>query len=245
MIEHDGLELSWLGYATLRLAADGTVVYLDPGRYGVLDGYEGSRASPARSTRDAPRLADGDVVCVSHDHHYDSDAVRTVAGEGATLVLFEGVNTHRIDRDVERPADLPLEVRRVDAEADIAVGDAVVRTTAAYNRADGPHVRRSGEPYHPEGLGCGFHVTLGGTSVYWPGDTDVLEGHERLDVDVLCPPIGGTYTMDRHGAADLAAAMAPDLVVPVHYDTVEAIEADAEAFAADLEARGVPVALDE
>ena len=230
MIEHDGLELSWLGYATLRLEGDGTVVYLDPGRYGVLEGYDGN---------------DGDLVCVTHDHHYDTDAIRTVASEDATVVLFEGVNTHRIDRDVERPADLPHEVREVDDEADIAVGDVVVRTTAAYNRPDGPHVRTDGEPHHPEGLGCGFLVTLAGTSLYWPGDTDALEGHEHLDVDVFCPPIGGSYTMDRHEAADLAARMAPDLVVPVHYDTFEAIEADAGAFAADLEARGVDVALDE
>lgn len=230
VIEHDGLEISWLGYATLRIADGETIVYLDPGRYGVLDGYEGG---------------DADVVCVTHDHHYDTDGIRNVAGDDATVVLFEGINTHRIGRDVERPADLPFKIREVDAESDIAVDDAIVRTTAAYNDPDGPHVRENGEPYHPKGLGCGFHVTLDDTSVYWPGDTDVLEGHERLDVDVFCPPIGGTYTMDRHEAADLAARMDPDLVVPVHYDTFEAIETDAKAFAADLRERGVSVELDE
>ena len=229
MLEHKGLTLDWLGYATLRLEAAGTVVYLDPGRYGVLDDYDGD---------------DGDLVCISHDHHYDTDAVRRVAAEDATLVVFEGINTHRIDRDVERPADLPYDRRTVDAEADIAVGDAIVRTTAAYNEPDGPHVRPSGEPYHPKGLGCGFHVTLDGTSVYWPGDTDVLAGHEHLDVDVFCPPIGGTFTMDRHEAADLAEAMDPDVVVPIHYDTFPEIEADAEAFAAHLRSRGVDVVLD-
>ncbi|WP_254841184.1 MBL fold metallo-hydrolase [Natronomonas marina] len=230
MIEHEGLKLEWLGYATVRLAAAGTVVYLDPGRYGVLDGYE---------------PGDGDVICVSHDHHYDSEAVRSVAGEDATLVAFEGLNTHRIDRDVERPVDLPCEVRRVDDEADVLVDDAIVRTTAAYNDPDGPHVGPGGKPYHPEGFGCGFHVTLDGTSVCWPGDTDVLAGQERLAVDVFCPPIGGTYTMDRHAAAELAEAMAPSVVVPVHYDTFEAIEADAEAFVEDCRSRGVSAVLDE
>jgi L-ascorbate metabolism protein UlaG (beta-lactamase superfamily) len=37
-IRHDGLAATWFGYATLRLEADGTVVYTDPGRYGVLTG---------------------------------------------------------------------------------------------------------------------------------------------------------------------------------------------------------------
>jgi len=51
--------------------------------------------------------------------------------------------------------------------------------------------------------------------------------------------------MDRHGAAVLAAALDPDLVVPIHYNTFEALEADSRAFAADVAGRGVPVALDE
>jgi len=230
MIDHDGLTLEWLGYATVRIATDETVVYLDPGRYDVLGGYDRS---------------DGDVVCVTHDHHYDSDAIRAVASEAATLVAFEGLNPHRIDRDVERPADLPFAVRRVDATADILVDDAIIRTTAAYNDPAGPHVGPNGEPFHPEGFGCGYLVTLDGTSVYWPGDTDVLTGHEHLDVDVFCPPIGGSFTMDRHAAADLAEALDPAVVVPVHYDTFEAIETDAEAFADDCRSRGVDAVLQE
>jgi L-ascorbate metabolism protein UlaG (beta-lactamase superfamily) len=82
-------------------------------------------------------------------------------------------------------------------------------------------------------------------TVFWPGDTDVLEGHDRLDVSLFCPPIGGAFTMDRHEAADLAAALYPDLVCPVHYDTFEAIETNARAFASDVASRGVPVVLDE
>lgn len=228
MIEHGDLSVSWLGYATIRIEGNDTVVYLDPGRYDVLDGYDGG---------------DGDVICVTHDHHYDTDGIRAVAAPEAKLVLFEGINTHRIDRPVERPADLPYDARTVDAESDIAVGKAIIRTTAAYNDPDGPHVDPNGDPYHPKGLGCGFHVTIGGTSVYYPGDTDVLEGHEYLDVDVFCPPIGGTFTMNRREAADLAAALAPELVVPVHYGTFDAIETDVEAFAADLEGRGISVSV--
>jgi L-ascorbate metabolism protein UlaG (beta-lactamase superfamily) len=234
MIRHDGLAVEWLGYATVRIEGDGLVVYLDPGRYGVLDGIE-------------PR--DGDLVCVTHDHHYDSDGIRRVANEDATVVIFDGVNTHRIDREVERPVDLPQDVRRVDDEADLAVGDVIVRTVPAYNEPDGSHTRENGEPYHPEGSGCGYHLTVPSprdqeVRAFYPGDTDVLDGHAELDVSLVLPPIGGTLTMDRNDAADLAAEMDPDLVVPVHYDTFEAIEADDRAFAADVAARSVPVVLD-
>jgi L-ascorbate metabolism protein UlaG (beta-lactamase superfamily) len=78
----------------------------------------------------------------------------------------------------------------------------------------------------------------------WPGDTDVLDGHAKLDVSLFCPPIGGSFTMDRWEAAALAADLDPSLVLPVHYDTFEALETDSAAFAADVAGRGVPVVLD-
>ncbi|NHN40764.1 MBL fold metallo-hydrolase [Halorubellus sp. JP-L1] len=244
-VSHDSLELDWLGYATLRIASDDAVVYVDPGRYGVLTG-EWTPDTPGVAHPPATdyRPEDGDVVCVTHDHHYDPDGIRRVAGEDATLVVFDGLNTHRIDRVDDRPVDLDVDVRWVDAEADFAVGEPIVRTVPAYNTPDG-HTRPNGDPYHPEGRGCGFLLTLDDTTVFWPGDTDVLDGHAELDVDVFCPPIGGSFTMDRHEAADLAEAMAPDLVVPIHYNTFAALETDSAAFADELDDRGVAVELDE
>jgi len=230
-VRHDDLLVDWLGYATVRIQGpDGTVVYLDPGRYGVLDGYE-------------PR--DGDLVCVSHIHHYDSDAIKQVAGEDAIAVVYEAVHQSETDREVTPVGDLPVETRRVDDETDTVVSDMILRTTAAYNHADGPHTDAAGDPIHPPGFGCGFHLQIGDTRVFWPGDTDVLEGHAELDVSLFLPPIGGTLTMDREAAADLAERMDPDLVLPIHYDTFEGIDADSGAFAADVASRGVPVVLEE
>ncbi|MFB6083675.1 MAG: MBL fold metallo-hydrolase [Halorientalis sp.] len=229
-VRFEDCRVDWLGYATVRIEGpDGTVVYLDPGRYGVLDEYDAE---------------DGDIVCVSHVHHYDSDGIERVAREDATVLVHEAVHHSETDRDVTPVRDLPYDVRRVDDERDGLVGDVIVRTTAAYNHADGPHTDAAGDPIHPEGFGCGFLLTVGGTTVFWPGDTDVLDGHAALDVDLFLPPIGGTFTMDREAAAALAEAMAPGLVLPIHYDTFAAIETDAEAFAADVASRGVPVVLD-
>jgi hypothetical protein len=69
--------------------------------------------------------------------------------------------------------------------------------------------------------------------VFWPGGTDVLAGHEYLYVEVVCRPIGGPFTMDRHTAADLAEALDPYLGLPIHSDSFDAIETDAGTFAAD------------
>jgi len=253
-VTHRTLDIDWLGYATVRLEAADTVVYVDPGRYGVLTG-DWTADSPAAAAAHPPGKnvspGDADLVCVSHVHHYDPDAIERVASEGATILTFEGIDVSRSPRDLPRLADLPrtvdssLDVRTVGLEAEGIAADVPFWTVPAYNERDGPHTRADGRPIHPRGRGCGFILSLDGIRVFWPGDTDVLDGHAALDVGVFCPPIGGVFTMDRTAAADLAAAMDPDLVVPVHYNTFERIETDSQAFVSDLEAAGVPVALDE
>ncbi|MFC7115230.1 MBL fold metallo-hydrolase [Natronoarchaeum sp. GCM10025703] len=245
-VTYGDLTIDWLGYATVRIEHDDTVVYLDPGRYGVLTGEwtpEGRDVGhpPAREY-DAQ---DGDLVCITHDHHYNSDGIRRVADEDATVVAYDAVYAPGIGRDVERLQDLPYDVLRVDEHTDELLGDVIVRTVPAYNRPDGPNVDASGEPIHPEGFGVGYHLTFGDTTVFWPGDSDVLEGHEQLDVDVFLPSISQSFTMDRHSAADLAEELDPDLTLPIHYNTFGALEADSDAFVVDLAKRGLPVALDE
>lgn len=244
-VHFEELTLDWLGYATLRVESEDTVFYFDPGRYGVLTGeWEPHREGINHPPTQDYTAHDADVVCVTHIHHYDPDGIRRVAGEDATVVLFEGIDVHDSDRDLDRPAELDHEVVEVSMEDELVAADCPVWTVPAYNEPDGPNVQADGTPIHPEGIGCGFLVEVGGERVFWPGDSDVLPGHEELDVDVFAPSIASNYTMDRHSAADLAEEMRPDLVVPIHYNTFESLEGDDEAFAVDVASRGVPVALD-
>ncbi|QSG07881.1 MBL fold metallo-hydrolase [Halapricum desulfuricans] len=245
-VTHDGLTIEWLGYATVRLESkDGTVVYLDPGRYGVLTGdWEPDTPGVAHPPSRDYRPEDGDIVCVTHVHHYDPDGIDRVADEDATVIAFEGMDVRGSRRDLPRLADLEYEVRTVDAESDLVVAGVPIWTLPAYNEPDGPHTRPDGSPFHPEGRGCGFLLSIDGTRVCWPGDTDVLDGHAELEVDVFLPPIGGAFTMDRSEAATLAVELDPELVVPIHYNTFAALETDHEAFASELDDADVSVALD-
>lgn len=245
-VRHDGLTVDWLGYATLRVEGADTVVYLDPGRYGTLTGeWEPDTPGVGHPRGRDYRAEDGDVVCVTHVHHYDDDGIDRVAADDATVVVFDGLDVTDTDREVRPVEELPYDVVRVGSEAELVVGDVPLLTLPAYNHPDGRNVRSDGSPIHPEGFGCGFVVEVDGTTVFWPGDTDVLEGHERVEASLLAPSIAQSFTMNRHEAADLAEAMDPDLVLPVHYNTFEALEADSGAFAADVARRGVPVVLDE
>jgi L-ascorbate metabolism protein UlaG (beta-lactamase superfamily) len=219
--EHEGLSFERPGHATVRIETDdGTVVYVDPWTE-VIDGMPD----------------DADVVFVTHDDydHYDPDAIRAVSTAETAIAAFEGVDT----------SDLGMDVTPIPEDGEATVAGIEVQAVPAYNRPDGEHVRESGEPYHPEGTVIGLLLTIDGTTVHVVSDTDFLEEHRDIDADVLIPPIGGNYTMDRHEAAEMAEAIGPDLVLPVHYDTAEigGIDADAEAFEADLEAAGVRVVL--
>lgn len=223
MTVHVGpLTLDWLGYATVRIEGEtGVVIYTDPGRFGVLEGQ---------------RPEDGDLVLVTHGEHYDPDGIDRVASDETFVLVHESVDATDLERSVEQPSRLPYEVERVREDESFVLGPLDLYTIPAHNTDGTPH---------PSGAGCGYAVTIDGLQVCWLGDTDVLPVHEELRPDVLVVPIGGTCTMDRHEAADLAERLRPTVVLPVHYDTVPAIDANAEAFAIDVARRGVPVTLEE
>ena len=246
-VHHDGLEVEWLGYATVRLAGDDVTVYVDPGRYGILTGEwepdSDDIGHPPSRDYDA---RDGDVVLVTHIHHYDPESIRRVAGEDATVVAYEGIDTQAPGRDLTPLDDLPYDIERVGTKDTLSVGESVTAwSVPAYNLEDGPNTRPDGTPYHPEGFGCGYVLEVEGTRVLYPGDTDVLPGHRTIDVSLFCPPIGQRFTMNRQEAAQLAATIEPNLVLPVHYNTFSTQEIDSRAFAADVASSGVPVVLDE
>ena len=248
-VHHDGLAVTWLGYATTRIETPGGfVAYLDPGRYGVLTGEwtpvgGGNPKEAAHPRATDYRPEDADLVCVTHDHHYDSDGIERVANDETTVVVYEAVDPSGIDRELAPVDELPGEVVRIGEEDHLSVsgpdGGADVWSMPAYNEPDGP---RDG---HPKGFGVGYRVALGGTSVFWPGDSDALDAFAELSVSLFLANIAGTVVSSAAESAELAERMDPDLVLPVHYNTIEILQADSGAFAEDVAKRGVPVVLDE
>lgn len=218
-VDYYELAFERLGHASVRIETiDGTVLYIDPWSQ-VLD----------------TEPHDADIVFVTHDDqdHYDAAAITAVAPPDATIAAYEVIDTTDLDHAVTPLAT--EETRTIDGVE--------VRTVPAYNRADGDHIDEDGEPFHADGEVIGLLLTIDGTTVYFPSDTDLLGEHEELTADVFLPPIGGHFTMDRREAARFAQRLAPELVLPVHYDTFEQIQTDAQAFKQDVEANGPEVVL--
>ncbi|MXR19549.1 MBL fold metallo-hydrolase [Halobacterium bonnevillei] len=243
-VRQGGVTVDWLGYATTRIEwPDATVAYTDPGRYGVLTGewtpgaFDTAAAHPA--ARDY-RAEDADLVVVTHDHHYDPDGIERVAAADASVVVYEAVDAANISRDVAPVDELDYDVVRVAYGDKLTAAGVDLSVLPAETVPDEP----GGTSSHPPGFGCGFVLTRGGRSAFWPGDTDPLDAHEALAPDVFLPPISAGITMTESEAATLAATLAPDLVVPIHYNTFAGLAADEDAFVAAVARRGIPVAVD-
>ena len=103
------------------------------------------------------------------------------------------------------------------------VADVSIRTTHAYNH---------GKEYHPqENDWLGFLVTVGGETIYYAGDTDIIpEMSELGHVDVALLPVGGTYTMDAEEAAQAAETIRPGRCIPYHWGDIVGTREDAEYF---------------
>lgn len=212
-----GLTIDLLGHASIMLeTTTGKRIYIDPWSE-VLEGEP----------------HDGDIVFVTHDDfdHYDPDAISAVAKPTATTAVYEAVDTSDLDGV---SIDLPL-------SGQLTVDEIDVGTIPAYNDPEGDHVDETGQPFHAEGEVIGLVLSLDETIVFFPSDTDFLPHHRTISVDIFIPPIGGHYTMDRHQAASFARSVEPELVIPVHYNTFEAIETDVTAFLDDLAEAGIRV----
>ena len=88
---------------------------------------------------------------------------------------------------------------------------------------------------------AGMVINLGSKTVYHLGDTALFSDlrlvgeRDNLDAALVC--IGGHYTMDRHDAVIACELIGAGTVIPCHYNTFPAIEADAQAFKAEVERR--------
>ena len=180
-------KLRWLGHDSF-LYEGPPVVYFDPWRL------------------DQESLPTADLVLVSHEHgdHCSPDDVARVSGPQTVIVASETAAPQlKGDVRVMRPGD------------ELTVGEVVVQAVPAYNVNK---FRSPGNPFHPRSaLHNGYVVTVGGASVYFGGDTDLIPEMADIECDVALLPVSGTYVMTAEEAAEAAKVIQPQVAVPMHY----------------------------
>ena len=102
-----------------------------------------------------------------------------------------------------------------------------VATVPAYHSSSSPEGIYTGCP-------CGFIFEIENKKIYHAGDT-CLNSEMKLIGDFYKPdiailPIGGHYTMDIEQALEAIKFLNADKIIPMHYNTFEAIKVDLSEF---------------
>jgi L-ascorbate metabolism protein UlaG (beta-lactamase superfamily) len=202
---------TFLGHACVTLAHDNHRLIIDP----FLSGNPLAAADPGE--------IDVQHILVSHGHgDHIGDAIAIAKRTGATIIASyelatlcagEGAQTH------------PMHIGGAH-EFDFG---RVKLTIAHHGGGHGTDAARyTGPP-------VGFLVTLGGKTLYHPGDTglfyDMKLIGEMNDIELAFLPIGDNFTMGISDAVKAVEFLRPRRVVPMHYDTFPVVSADPGAFA--------------
>jgi L-ascorbate metabolism protein UlaG (beta-lactamase superfamily) len=197
--------ITWLGHATVLLERAGARLLTDP--------LLRERVAHLRRHAPLPAIPDPvDGVLISHVHHdhLDRASLRTLARPDTAAVGPRGV--------APLLHDLPFgRVHEVAAGERVAVADAEVQAVPAWHA-----VRRW--PRRAEHDALGFLVER----IWFAGDTafDPAMKELRGAVDVALLPIWGWGPslgpghLDPAAAARVAALVAPQVVVPIHWGTL-------------------------
>ncbi len=105
--------------------------------------------------------------------------------------------------------------------------------------------------YEGKYAGCamGYIIDNGEKTFYHAGDTGIFSDMELYGKlykpEIAMLPIGGHYTMDINGAIESLKMLGSKIVIPMHYNTFPAIEADPSKLVAGAEKIGVQCIIPE
>lgn len=153
-----------------------------------------------------------DVILITHEHydHLDPGSISSISKEDTVLIAPRSCKEKLRDMKEIKPGNL-TEEKGID-----------IMAVPAYNR---------NKQFHPQGSGVGYVLTMGGKTVYHAGDTDSIPEMSDLgDVDIALLPVGGTYTMDAHEAAEAADKIGAEVTIPMHWGNIVGTRNDAEDF---------------
>lgn len=217
-------QITWYGHATIGVETDGYKLLIDP--------Y--FSANPAASA--TAEEVEADYILVSHGHgDHIGDTIDIARRTGATVISNFEIVTWLGRQGLDR-----LHAQHLGGGFRHPFG--YLKLTLALHGSQLPDGSYGGNP-------CGFLLTLNdGRKIYFAQDTGLfgdmeLIGDEGLELAMI--PIGDNFTMGPDDALRAVGLLQPQTVVPIHYNTFERIEQNADDWARRVEAEtdSIPVVM--
>ena len=163
------------------------------------------------------------------------DAVEKKLMASSRKEVAQSYITYRYNRDVARKSktkEIFLDIIGAKAN-DIGIGSwceyswGRVAAVPAFHSSSTPDGIYGGSP-------CGYIFEIEGKTLYHAGDTGLNSEMkvigEIYQPDIAMLPIGGKYTMDIEHAVKAAEWLEASEIIPMHYNTFDAIEVDIAEF---------------
>ena len=166
------------------------------------------------------KINNADYIFITHSHwdHFDLDSINNLVNE-KTIIIGPSSVIEKLDSNYKTLEVKPENIYNLD--------NISFMTVPAYN---------IDKDFHPKDARyVGYIVTLNNVTYYIAGDTDVLDELKVIKADVIFLPVGGTYTMTKEEAVELANTIKPKYAIPIHYGLAVGDELDAKYFVNNID----------
>ena len=219
------MKVQYVWHSFFKISFSGVNFLVDP--FVEAPASEGTVRTSTKCPCDVSKIGKIDFICVSNEHfdHFDKKFVEIIAlKENATVVGHESVLN-----DLKIPSNLKHMVK---------VGE-------NFNlRGVGVSVRGAHYPnsFYP----LSFCFSKDGESLFFAGNTALMDSFSEIKSDVAILPIWGSSTMDVIDAVRATKTIKPKFVIPMHYTSFDAVKSDPVDFKSRIEKsilKTVPVIL--
>ncbi|MBI4210657.1 MAG: MBL fold metallo-hydrolase [Candidatus Diapherotrites archaeon] len=208
------MKIQFFWHSFFKITFPGVCILVDP--FIELPQGENSVKCAVKCPVSPDRITGIDAVFISNEHfdHFDRKLVELVAGRDSAMV----VGHESVLNDLNIPSHLKHAVK---------VGD-------RFNMR-GILVSVRGAHYPNSFYPLSFEFTKGDETLFFAGNTALMDSFSEIKSDVAILPIGGSSTMDVVDAVRATKTMKPKYVIPMHYNSFESIAADPMDFKARIE----------